>query len=77
MEFYPKTGEIYLHYKGGEYEIISMAIHSETAEKMVVYKSVTFGTMYVRPFEIWKTWANADDKNVGIPRFKLIRHAQA
>ena len=52
-ENYPLPNEIYLHYKGGTYEIVSMANHSETMEKMVVYRSLNFGTYYVRPFVEW------------------------
>ena len=40
---YPMPGEIYEHYKGGTYEIMSLAKHSETNEIMVVYKSLNFG----------------------------------
>ncbi|MEK0421070.1 MAG: hypothetical protein RLZZ161_921, partial [Bacteroidota bacterium] len=28
----------YRHYKGREYEVLGMALHSETLEEMVVYK---------------------------------------
>ena len=52
-DFYPVSGEIYKHYKGGTYEIISMATHTEIQEKMVVYKSLSFGSIYVRPYEEW------------------------
>lgn len=52
---YPLPGEKYKHYKGGTYEIIAMATHAETQEKMVVYKSLNFGTIYVRPYDIWKS----------------------
>lgn len=45
----------YRHYKGKEYEVLGMALHSETLESMVVYKplyetpDVPFGTLWVRP----------------------------
>ncbi len=50
---YPLPGDIYKHYKGGTYEIISMAFHTETNEKMVVYKSLNFGSIHVRPYDIF------------------------
>ena len=50
---YPLPGDTYCHYKGGTYEIISMATHTETNEKLVVYKSINFGSVYVRPFDIF------------------------
>ena len=49
-ETYPIPGDRYEHYKGGIYEIISMATHTETQEKMIVYKSLNFGSVYVRPY---------------------------
>lgn len=52
---YPLPGEIYKHYKGGTYEIISMATHTETSEKFVVYKSINFGSVYIRPYDIWNS----------------------
>lgn len=41
---------IYLHYKGNEYEVINIARHSETEEKVVIYKALygEFG-LWVRP----------------------------
>ena len=42
---YPIPGERYKHYKGGTYEIISLATHTETNEKVVVYKSLNFGSV--------------------------------
>lgn len=50
---YPEIGKVYKHYKGGEYEVITMAKHTETGEDMVVYKSLIFGTVYTRPLSIW------------------------
>lgn len=46
-------GEIYRHYKGGKYKVITLANHSETKEPMVVYQSLSFGSTHVRPLEIW------------------------
>jgi hypothetical protein len=45
----------YRHYKGREYEVLGMALHSETLEEMVVYKplyetpDIAPGTLWVRP----------------------------
>lgn len=50
---YPLPGEIYKHYKGGTYEIVSMSTHTETQEKFVIYKSLNFGTVYARPYDIF------------------------
>ncbi len=64
---YPEIGKTYLHYKGGKYTVISLAKHSESGEDMVVYKSIHFGSVYVRPLSIW---FDQIDKNT--IRFKLI-----
>ena len=40
----------YRHFKGGEYEVIGVAIHSETGEKMVVYRALYGeGGLWTRP----------------------------
>ena len=40
----------YRHYKGGEYEVIGVARHSETNEAMVVYRPLYNATgWWVRP----------------------------
>ncbi|MBN1064866.1 UNVERIFIED_ORG: hypothetical protein B2H95_06500 [Clostridium botulinum] len=48
-----KTG-IYRHFKGREYEVIDIAIHSETREKFVVYK-VLYGDFktFIRPYDMF------------------------
>jgi hypothetical protein len=40
----------YRHYKGGEYEVIGVARHSETLEPLVVYRPLYNATgLWVRP----------------------------
>ena len=45
----------YRHFKGGEYEVIGLARHSETLEPMVVYRAL-YGErgLWVRPAQMWK-----------------------
>ena len=45
----PEAGDIYRHFKDKLYEIITVAIHSETEEEMVVYRQM-YGNLdtYVR-----------------------------
>ena len=35
----PRPGDVYVHYKGGLYEIIARSIHEETFEQLVTYRS--------------------------------------
>jgi len=66
---YPQLGKKYRHYKGGLYEVISMATHSETGESLVIYKSLLFGSIYARPVSMWFEWI--DDNGTSTTRFKL------
>ena len=44
----------YRHFKGGEYEVLYIAKHSETLEDMVVYRALYGeGGVWVRPASMW------------------------
>lgn len=62
---------MYKHYKGGIYEVIENAKHSETLENMVVYRSMEDGKVWVRPSAMFIE-PMADDKN-SISRFTFIQ----
>ena len=61
----------YKHYKGGEYEVIGRALHSETQEKLVVYKALygDYG-LWVRPLEMFLEIVEADGEKIS--RFQYV-----
>ena len=61
----------YRHFKGGEYELIDIATHSETLEPMVIYRALYGeGGLWVRPAIMW-TETVQKEGYVG-PRFQYI-----
>jgi len=61
----------YRHYKGGEYEVIGVAKHSETTEEFVVYKALQDeGDLWIRPLKMFLEEVEFSGKKV--PRFKYI-----
>ncbi len=61
---------VYEHYKGNRYELLYIANHSETLEKMVVYKALYGdGEVWVRPLSMWEEVVDVDGKSV--PRFRF------
>lgn len=50
----PKAGEVWRHFKGNDYLIITAVCHTETREVYVVYKAL-YGTYeeYLRPMDMF------------------------
>ena len=61
----------YRHFKGGEYELIGIASHSETLEHMVVYRAL-YGErgLWVRPAAMWTE--QVEKETYSGPRFQYI-----
>lgn len=64
--------EKYRHYKGGEYEVIGFAKHSETLENMVIYRALYGeGEVWVRPSSMWCEQVKLPDGSV-VRRFEPL-----
>ena len=61
----------YRHFKGGEYEVVGVATHSETEEELVVYRALYgVGGLWVRPKEMFLETVSHDGEVV--PRFTCL-----
>ena len=53
----------YRHFKGGEYEVLCLAKHSETQEEMVVYRALYGeGETWVRLLSMWNDTVTREGK---------------
>lgn len=65
---------IYRHYKGNLYEVSGVATHSETEEKLVVYRPL-YGErgLWVRPLEMFDGTVRID--GTVVKRFQFVEDA--
>jgi hypothetical protein len=63
---------LYEHYRGLRYKILSLALHSETLEELVVYQAL-YGEerVWARPLPLFLENVTIDGKSQ--PRFKLVQ----
>lgn len=71
MEHTKIESGLYRHYKGGQYEVVGTAFHSETLEEMVVYRKLHGNrTTWVRPMAMFLETVQVDGKQV--KRFQWV-----
>lgn len=62
--------KLYKHYKGGVYEFLYIAIHSETQEKLVIYRN-SEGSVFARPYDMF--FEDVVINNKSTPRFSELK----
>ena len=61
----------YRHYKGGEYEVVGVARHSETLEPLVLYRPLYNDSgLWVRPYAMFSE--EIEHEGVRRPRFAFV-----
>ena len=66
---------VYEHYKGKRYEVVDVARHTETGERLVIYKALykgdfPEGTLWARPLAMFTENVIVEGKIM--PRFRYL-----
>ncbi len=68
------VGKSYRHYKGSEYQVIGLGLHTETGEEFVIYKASMNDTQtekfWLRPRKMFEEKVMVE--GVHVDRFSLV-----
>lgn len=67
------TMNIYRHFKGGYYVVLSLATIESTGEEVVVYQSLQDGRMWVRPLSVFRELVPEDKENPTGQKYRFER----
>ncbi len=70
----PKDGQIFQHYKGGEYEIVATGFLEDSEVPCVIYKSLLKDIVWVRTAQNFLE--EAENNGQKLPRFKPVSKSQ-
>lgn len=66
----PLPGQRFRHYKGGLYEVVTVATLEATYEPLVVYRAEVDGAVWARPLSQWSESVEYEGQTV--TRFSLL-----
>lgn len=65
-----ESGELYRHYKGGVYGVLTVAKHCDNNDLYVIYKDVATSEVYIRPLK------DFEGETHGYKRFVLLEKVE-
>ena len=71
MREHPRAGEIWRHFKGKDYRIITVACHTETEEDYVVYTALAAGRDFVRPLAMFLSEVDREKYPAATQRYRF------